>query len=229
MGLESMSEPDDLDLDTDDQEGGDGEQFFDTRSGSASTSGASQHEIDERAKSEDVDTEEDPVGPITPGPGSRFGIGEPERKRGEEKSLTLNGESDGEVDGFDDDIEDDWVDPSLPTPTPETQPLALPPVPSKEDLPVPVDVPALAKGKPNGGKKSKKGKRGTEIAVPVPVVKIPLPSMQQPQEHYPFPMTQRSAEEANPEPHPTLFEHARSETHAYGSGEERRENTEWGC
>ena len=196
MGLESISEPDDLDMDSD-EEGGEGEQFFDTRSGSASTSSASQHEVEERGKSEEVDTEEDPVDPITPGPGSRFEIGEAEGKGSEEENMSVNGEFDGEVDDFDDDIEDDWVD---PTPTLPTQAPVPPPAPSKEDLVIPVDVPALAKGKPNGGKKAKKGKRGTQIAVPVPLVKIPSQTNQEPQEHYPFPLTQWSSDEATPHP-----------------------------
>jgi cysteine protease ATG4 len=191
-----------MDIDSDDQEGGDGEQFFDTRSGSASTSSASQHEMDEAGKSE-ADSEEDPVDPITPGPGSRFEIGGPERKGAEEENTSINGEFDAEVDTFDDDnIEDDWVDPSVPTPT-QQAPLPPPPVPEKQDLPilVPVDVPILAKSKSGGGKKGKKGKKGAQIAVPVPLVKSSSLSLQQqPQEHYPFPLTQRSVEEMTPEP-----------------------------
>ena len=100
MGLESMSEPDDLDLDDDEDglevnAGGDNgnsgdevvngddndndndEPFFDTQSASAGSSvsygrTSQAGRSDKGNKSEEVDTEDDPVGPITPGPGSKF-------------------------------------------------------------------------------------------------------------------------------------------------------------
>ncbi|GLB41114.1 putative cysteine protease [Lyophyllum shimeji] len=91
MGLESISEPDDLDMDMGMEEDEDGEdededegaeQFFDTRSASASTSSASGSgsaagNKSRRGRSEEVDTEEDPVDPITPLPNARFSIDAP--------------------------------------------------------------------------------------------------------------------------------------------------------
>ncbi|KAF4618067.1 hypothetical protein D9613_012659 [Agrocybe pediades] len=144
MGLESISEPDDLDLDDDeegvevqgeeDEEGDEGEieQFFETRSRSASSASNAGQESSRRGsrQSEEVDTEEDPVGPMTPGPGSKFDIVSPPRrgkgKGDEEGDLAFraeNGDGFGEDDEEEEsDIEDDWVDPSLPTPTPTGPP-----------------------------------------------------------------------------------------------------------
>ncbi|KAG6909903.1 hypothetical protein DXG01_014717 [Tephrocybe rancida] len=110
MGLESISEPDPEDQDQDedderddDDEDGDGEQFFESRSGSASTSstsasgsasasGSSARRGKGRAMSEEVDTEEDPVDPITPLPNARFLI---PRSAGSGKDAD-DGEDDGE-------------------------------------------------------------------------------------------------------------------------------------
>ena len=159
IGLESISEPDDMDLDDEvnnddaavdvvddneaekeeeeegevvelDVEGAageeevDSEKFFDTYSGSASTSSASAgspRHRHRRLKSDDVDTEEDPEAPVTPGPNSRFDIVVPSSQKGgreEEKDADEHhGFEDDEDDGSGDDIETDWIDPSLPSPT----------------------------------------------------------------------------------------------------------------
>ncbi|KAF4609905.1 hypothetical protein D9613_010223 [Agrocybe pediades] len=133
MGLESISEPDDLDLDDDEEgtemqsegdEDGDeveNEQVFETRSRSASNASNTGQESSRRGdrQSEDVDTREDPVGSMTPGPGSK------ERRRiGDFAFLAEEDEGFGEDDEEEEesDIEDDWVDPLLPTLTPPGPP-----------------------------------------------------------------------------------------------------------
>ncbi|KII83879.1 hypothetical protein PLICRDRAFT_702172 [Plicaturopsis crispa FD-325 SS-3] len=125
IGLESMS--DDMDMPEDDEDEGDGEHgdFFDTRSPSTSP------DTSVKGKGSEVDTEEDPMGPITPGPHSRstFDVGEPQKE-------------DEQIDEFGDD--DDWVDPSVPTPIAERK-STLPPPPSNGST-----------GK-KSGKKTKKG------------------------------------------------------------------------
>ena len=89
-----MSEPDDFDLDLDDDEEDEAEgsnennnddddndndnenddendeSFYDSRSAQSASASSQSHAG--RSKSEDVDTEDDPVGPMTPGPASRF-------------------------------------------------------------------------------------------------------------------------------------------------------------
>ncbi|KAF9465112.1 hypothetical protein BDZ94DRAFT_1254537 [Collybia nuda] len=208
MGLESISEPDDLDMDMDDEDDdAEAEQFFDTRSGSPSTSSASAsggHDgAGGRSKSEEVDTEEDPVDPITPGPNSRFSIGEqPLQEKGGEPRTGGEFDMEGDEDVFEnDDIEDDWVDPSIPSPSLSGPRTALPPTTPKDAPGAPpdsADVPSLVKGSSvNGGTKKKKGKKGGQIPVPVPLVKIPAPSDKHTQEHFPFPVTQRSVDDAS--------------------------------
>jgi cysteine protease ATG4 len=202
MGLESISEPGDVEVEVGDEEG---EQFFDTRSGSTSSASASASasgsfkETGRRGYSEDVDTEEDPVDPITPGPNSRFSIGVPPEGRkgrqdetmGDSGEFVLDDEDESEPLFDSGDIEDDWVDPSIPSPPGGARPSSVP----VNDLPQPPVVhPAAAAAavstpiKRNGStKKGKKGgkKRG-EVPVPVPLVKLPS---RYPQEHLPFPVT----------------------------------------
>jgi cysteine protease ATG4 len=77
MGLESLSEPDELDIDMDideeDETGeedepdgdGEGEQFFDTRSQHTSSGRGQDHDHRRNAsKSDELDTEQDPVDPV---------------------------------------------------------------------------------------------------------------------------------------------------------------------
>jgi cysteine protease ATG4 len=208
MGLESVSDPEEIDIDLDepadegvdaegevidvgDDKDGDGEQFFDTRSASTSSGGAERT----RGKSEEVDTEEDPVDPITPGPGTRtFDIGVQGDPNGK-----VGGKGDGDgrrEEGFEsveDDIEDDWVDSGIPgAQSPQARP-------QKSKPPVAImEVPALAKGK---SKKAKKGKKGTDVVSTPPAKANPSPGVnqgqqQQQQQHYPFPVSQKSADEA---------------------------------
>jgi cysteine protease ATG4 len=200
MGLESISEPDDAEINDEGEEvgevgdeDGEGEQFFDTRSGSPSTSSAgasgSHHEAgrSERGNSEEVDTEEDPVDPITPGPNSRFSIripleGKMDETVNEGGDFVLEDDDEPPFEGGD--IEDDWVDPSISSPA--TARSSSIPV---NDLPPPAVVHAAVSTpiKRNGSaKKGKKGKKRGEVPVPVPLVKIPS---RYPQEHLPFPVT----------------------------------------
>ncbi|PPQ74689.1 hypothetical protein CVT24_003767 [Panaeolus cyanescens] len=185
MGLESISEPDpddilledddsgllgkedgdrdDEDEDEDDLDDAEGEQFFDTRSESASmssASGPSRHGRSHRSRSEDLDTEEDPVDPLTPGANSKFDIIEPRKVKAEQKGKDDDGVEFPPEDDFNDDIEDDWIDPSLPTPTPSGH-LPMPPtpatavpaavapsqIPKKKDLP-PRPLPATPHSRP---------------------------------------------------------------------------------
>ena len=209
LGFESISEPDDVDADSNehaDEGDGDGngdgdvedregeeEQFFDTRSGSTSSGGVERP----RGKSEDIDTEEDPVGPITPGPGARSFDVEPEGNQNRKVSMSdtgaevaqsvTKGVDEFEEGGFDDEIEDDWVDPSIPSPTAvsphrSSSQVAFPS--SQKQQTVIVEVPALTKGK---GKKSKKGKKEKEVGRANSTLTTPAAS--QPQQHYPFPVS----------------------------------------
>jgi len=222
MGLESISEPDDMDFDEEGAEvdgDGDNEPFFDSNSGSVSSASNSQAGRSERGRSEDVDTEEDPLGPMTPGPNSRFDLVHPSTKKGKARKEDDEDDSDEDQgvdfrpedgDGFDDDIEDDWIDPSLPTPTPSGPSPAFetpqpPAAPVKEPSPSPPsssNVPPLAKGKSSSSKhssssgsgRSKSKKTSKQIPVPVPAVKLPSS-----QEHYPFPVA--SADDGSSTPY----------------------------
>ena len=209
MGLESISEPDDLDMDLEDDEnevGGDddvdegGEQFFDTRSASASTSSTSGEQGDASDRSgkskgddADVDTEDDPVDPITPGPHSRFSIGQ----------QRVLGHADKENDNVSegpDDIEDDWVDPLVPSSpacvtddlseTSDSQSRAAP---KTTNDPIP-SLPTTSNGGLNNKSNSRKSRnkaREITVSVPRPVV-IPLQ-----EQHYPFPVAEDAS---SPEP-----------------------------
>ena len=224
MGLESISEPDDVEATGEGEEGagegqevgdededgdGDGEQFFDTRSGSPSTSSAgasgSHHGTgrSEQGNSEELDTEEDPVDPITPGPNSRFSIRIQggKMKRGEETGGEFVLENEDEpsfVEGRGN-IEDDWIDPSIPSPSTAARSSSILPV---NDLapPAVVHVGAVStttttpiKRNGSSSKKGKKGKKRNEVAVPVPMVKVTTAaapaSSRYPQENLPFPIT----------------------------------------
>lgn len=108
MGLESISEPDiDMEFDGDGVERDDREQpenedqFFDTRS-------ASQSSVPKGQGSE-IDTEEDPIGPVTPGPNSMLEADTPDKAREPMDDFE-------EISAEDEDEDEDWVDPSLPTP-----------------------------------------------------------------------------------------------------------------
>ena len=207
MGLESLSEPDDLDMDMDEEEEEDeedGERFFDTRSQSASTSSGGGRDQGPN-KSDELDTEEDPVDPITPGPGVRSFEPRAVEKENEPGGVVVVVESDGVED-------DDWVDPSLPSP------VASPPVPRSLVGPPPqrsgsIDLAAFAKGKSALGKKGKKPSKRSRSGSGAVVVKTPVPPVVRPQDaqeqlvdqqqqqrqrqhsSFPFPMTQKSADD----------------------------------
>ncbi|KAJ7711319.1 hypothetical protein B0H16DRAFT_1817074 [Mycena metata] len=134
-------------------------------------------------RSSEVDTEEDPVAPITPLPGSRFDLsGGPTpaaaaaATKGKGKTA---GDAYAELEGDDSfidaggeiEIEDDWVNPV----SPPVSPVSTPPVP----------VPAPPPLKKSASSKSKKGSKGKK-AVPVPSV------------HYPFPVSVEDSPEARP-------------------------------
>ncbi len=142
MGLESISDPDDLDMDME-EEGDDEDRELDARSASTSSAHLSSASTS-RTKSSELDTEEDPVDPITPGPGSKFEFPDPpgsnkphHRPKAEEGGVFVEA-----LDDMEDD--DEWVDPVL-TPT------AVPPPPPP---------------------KKKKGKK-KQVPVPVPMVNFP--------------------------------------------------------
>jgi cysteine protease ATG4 len=256
IGLESISEPDDMDLDHDevkdddgavgvvdeneaeeeeeeegevvefDDEGAAGEEeedseiFFDTFSGSGSTSNnsGSPRLRHKRLKSEDADTEEDPVDPVTPGPNSRFDIPS-SRENGQEEEKNADeyrGFEDDEDDSSGDDIEDDWIDPSLPSPSSTSRPGTRPlPKPLQQPQPLPPLVPMKIHGSastsssssssspPVLGSKSKSSSSRQSSSTSNHSVKmkiekskkqipVPVPQvrlLEQPQEqHYPFPV-----------------------------------------
>ena len=120
MGLESMSEPDDLDMD-EPQDGAD-EPFFDAQHDRRSSSTSPETSVKGGTKSSDFDTEDDLIGPVTPGPNSRtsFDVNKGGITKGDVEQHTDEFDDDDddedEDDDDDDDDDDDWVDPSLPTP-----------------------------------------------------------------------------------------------------------------
>ncbi|KAK2461157.1 hypothetical protein APHAL10511_006684 [Amanita phalloides] len=127
------------------------DEFYDTRSrssaeGSRAECGAGGRASTSRSTSRS-DTEEDALGPITPGPGSRF--------TGEDAD-NENALDDVDVD------DDDWVDPSMPSPPPSrrsTEPALLAAPPSS----------SIVEGAGSGGKKGK-GKKKTGPGI-VPVIR----------------------------------------------------------
>ncbi|OAX40243.1 hypothetical protein K503DRAFT_737855 [Rhizopogon vinicolor AM-OR11-026] len=172
MGLESISEPDiDMEFDGDGGERVENEdQFFDTRSSDSPVT---------KGQGSEVDTEEDPIGPITPGPNSMFEVDkagkgkEPPMEDFEEISITE-----------DDDDDEDWVDPSLPTPlAPSMQKPYAPLLEKSTSTSSTSSTGSGGKGKSkkSTGRKSKKSS--------VPLMKAPV----KPEAHFPFP---RSLEES---------------------------------
>jgi cysteine protease ATG4 len=220
IGLESMSDPEDsfdMPAEDDEDELDDGFEASDEkepprrryarsdrRSGSASVSSHVSN-----VSSRKSDTEEDPVDPITPGPGSRFDISPhpSARNRMNEKGPRLVVEEDSLLDN-----DDDWIEAphspqrssASPSPSPSPPP-AIPPSP-----PTTVSEPSGSVGSRREMKTSgasaasvsgstmtitpgvkKRSKR--QVPVPVPAVRIPE------QEHYAFPVIQRNADEGSRE------------------------------
>ncbi|KAG8220332.1 cysteine protease required for autophagy [Butyriboletus roseoflavus] len=193
MALESISDPDDMEMDPEEEDDievvdGDGaeelpvrtrdaeDQFFDTRSTSISPVCSS---VKGGTKGSEADTEEDPIGPITPGPNSIFEVDKHEG--GALKGLSRNDDFE-EIDGHEEEDDEEWVDPSIPTPLAQSteRPYA----------------PPMAKAKSTGStgstnsRKGKKGKKSKKANVPI--VNTPSPPMK-PEAHFPFP---RSLEES---------------------------------
>lgn len=175
MGLESISEPDiDMEFDGDGGEREDQEpdQFFDTRSSDSPLA---------KGQSSEFDTEEDPMGPITPGPNSTFEVD----KSGKGKEPMEDFEEISAVEDEEDNDDEEWVDPSLPTPlAPSMHKPYAPPLEKKSTSM------SSASSAGSGGKgKSKKvtGKKSKKSAVPL--MKAPV----KPEVHFPFP---RSLEES---------------------------------
>ncbi|KAJ7891666.1 peptidase family C54-domain-containing protein [Mycena olivaceomarginata] len=182
MGLESISDPEEVEELGDDGDisttshapsssashaAGSGFSHTHAHHGSNSTT-HSASTGSSSARSEEVDTEEDPVAPITPLPNARFDLsGAPPQPPAKDKRTVGDAyaeleEEDSFVDAAEEvDIEDDWVDPVAPPP---------PPVVKKDK----------DKGSSGSGKsKSKSKAKGSKKAVPVPVPSV----------HYPFPVS----------------------------------------
>ncbi|KAJ7171540.1 cysteine protease required for autophagy [Mycena filopes] len=127
------------------------------------------------ARSSEVDTEEDPVAPITPLPGSRFDLSggpTPVGAGAGKAAVRTAGDAYAELEGDDSfvdaggeiEIEDDWVDPvSTPAPVPAPAPAVAP-------TPAPAAPPPLKKSSSSKTKAKSKKK-----AVPVPSVHYPFP------------------------------------------------------
>jgi cysteine protease ATG4 len=182
MGLESISEPDDMDMDDDDddeaQDDGVDEPFFDTRDGTRSPSTSPDASVRGGARSSDFDTEEDPMGPDTPGqtPRTTFEVGKgglPEAFDDKRREDVDVGDQDD-----DDDDDDDWVDPSVTT---------SPPPPPKIQAPAMVQTHSNSSSSSSSSgvkvksSKSKKTVKRKSASV-VPVLRTPEPSA-----HFPFP------------------------------------------
>ncbi|KAJ3994753.1 cysteine protease [Lentinula boryana] len=189
MGLESMSDPDEVD--TMELEDEDDSRLEDdpslnvsiqsrSRSTSLSLSSASQHGSAGGARSDrsktDIDTEEDPVDPITPGPSAtRFDssvVHVPLSSEGHEKDTSF--------DEMGDDIEDDWVEPSIPsTPVHSSHGAQS----STDDSTGVIVAPAMKQTRSTSSTASKKKKPKKQVPVPVPKVKLPSA-----RESFPFPV-----------------------------------------
>ncbi|KAI0042006.1 hypothetical protein FA95DRAFT_1564791 [Auriscalpium vulgare] len=186
MGLESMSEPD-VDMPEDEDEAD--REFFDASegrgrspSGSPDADASSSRGASKSGQSE-VDTEEDAMGPITPGPTAmRSSFAGEAVVNGKEEDYVSRAE-----DFAHEDDDDDWVDPSVPTPQPQS--------------PLEVSAPPMAKsqsqssassvGESAGGSRTTKKARKSSKKSTVPIVKPPEP----PQQHFPFPSSDTEPEE----------------------------------
>ena len=131
------------------------DEFFDTRSRSSGEEEEEEEWRGSRSRSRS-DTEEDPVDPITPGPGARF--------------AAMPGDDDEPED------DDDWVDPSVPSPPPSR----------RRSPTAPVVVESIEKGdsgrKDKGKDKDKdkdKGRKKKAGPGLVPVVRPPVLSPSQ--------------------------------------------------
>ncbi|KAJ7714766.1 peptidase family C54-domain-containing protein [Mycena maculata] len=156
MGLESISDPEEAEEEAEDAGDDDGDVSSASHAVSTSSHGVSNSSHIAAARSEEVDTEDDPVAPVTPLPGSRFDIPPPPTAgkgaaEGPAYPELEDEGDDGFVDAGDVGIEDDWVDP-----------VAAPPPPAPA---------AIKKSSSSKGKGKSRGKK----AVPVPSVHYPFP------------------------------------------------------
>lgn len=171
MGLESISEPD-IDMPDD-------EESLDGRSQSASPDTSLQG----GGGRSEVDTEEDPIGPITPSAAkTSFDIGSPAKEDSSVDGLEFDDEED----------EEEWVDP-MSSPIEEAPPQPPPP-PAK--VQAPTMMPSRSTSSTSvtevgaSSKQRKKSKRSS------PALKTPVPSSQQ---QYPFPASVPDEDLAQPD------------------------------
>ncbi|KAK6978243.1 peptidase family C54-domain-containing protein [Favolaschia claudopus] len=152
------------------------------------------------SRSEEVDTEEDPVAPITPLPNARFDLGDgaPAREKGKtvgEVYAELEDEEAGDdefVDaGGEVDIEDDWIDPVVPSPVPAP---AVKKSSKDKDR-------EREKDKDRTKTKSKSKNKSSGSGSSKKTQPVPVPSV-----HYPFPV---SSGEASGPPSPRERERER--------------------
>lgn len=188
IGLESISEPDDMNLDDD--------EVNDDDAAVGVVGDEAEEEEEEEGEVVEFDDE---------------GAGEEEKDVDDYRSF-----EDDEDNGSGDDIEDDWIDPSLPSPPSTSRPGPRPlPKPLQQPQPLPPPVPRKDHGSPSvsslsssssppmlaSKSKSSSSKQSSSTSnhsvkvkskkqtpVPVPQVRL-LAQQQQPQEqHYPFPV-----------------------------------------
>lgn len=181
IGLESISEPD-IDMPEDDDD-----DFSDrARSPSASPDTSVQGV---GSKSE-ADTEDDPIGPVTPGPGtakSSFDI--------PQHDIMMKSNTVDEPISFDDEEDEEWGDPAeYPEGEGESAPSVV-----RGQIQAPPMAPSLSTSSTGttGSKKRKKTKKSSnsrEKQVPVPVP-VPMPPVQ-----FPFPATSPDDEGSPREP-----------------------------
>ncbi|KZT08838.1 uncharacterized protein LAESUDRAFT_757025 [Laetiporus sulphureus 93-53] len=176
IGLESFSEPD-IDMPEEDN-------FSDRARSPSASPDTSVHGVGSKSE---VDTEEDPIDPVTPGPGkSSFEI-PTQQVKGEP-------EHDDPID-FDDEEDEEWMDPApYPTgtppelePEPEMEAQATPSLSSPPQVHAPPMTQTLSTSSTlsttsTGSKKRKKKKHAAKEKTPVPsATPVPL--------QYPFPAT----------------------------------------
>ncbi|KAI0791878.1 peptidase family C54-domain-containing protein [Abortiporus biennis] len=215
MGLESISEPD-FDMPEDDEDDDDGSSSDMRHSPSAGASspdtsvsvqGGTGNSIS--SKSEADTEEDDPIDPITPGPGkSSFDVINVEETPNKGLRISISQSVDDTFD-FDEEDDDDeeWVDSSEFTPqTPSWGiPTAIPPSTlSQPETPTPhLSAPPLevsyssgsAKSKESTSSKSKKRKTKKSTSSSQTISRSASSSQQQ-AEQYPFPATYPADEEA---------------------------------
>ena len=178
MGLESISEPD-FDLPDEDDEFADAEDQLRSASASPDTSLPSTHS----KYAEEGDTEDDPVDPITPGPGrSTFSeISAPGRIE-KQASTSTTGSSQADSLSFDDEDDEEWAVPQYASQREENQQSSLgdPPDLLNSQATIVREASESSVSEPDKHRKKAKKKKA----------KVPPPP-----EQYPFPATHDEADE----------------------------------